>query len=173
MSKISQWIANSLFALSCLFLPWKNLDAPFGGHTSLGGHFMGYYFLFFPPDKLALDSLVFLLQLALIGMIILWTETLLRSNIENSRRKYIGATLAVAFLLIIFPPIGEATQIPGTMGEIEDVVKAFGFLFTNGGSIIPKYAIMELIALFGLSTLAIKYFQKPMLEDSTLMVHSN
>jgi len=160
MSKRSQWIANSLFLLSCFFLPWKDLGGPFGGHTASEGHFRGYYLLFTQPEGLALDSLLFMLQLMLIGVIILWTETLVRSNLEKTGQKIIGTTLAIAILAIVFPPVGEVSPIPGSLGEIEDVATGFGFLFNDLAAAVPKYIVIELIALFGLSTLLMKFQAK-------------
>jgi hypothetical protein len=160
MSKTSQWIANSLFILSCLFLPWRNLGGPFGGHTATDGHFAGYHTFFNVPEGLALDSMIFMLELVLIGAVILWTETLVRSNLENSKPKYIGATLALAIIMILIPPIAQSTLIPGTLGEIEDVLSGYGFLFTNADVIAPKIIMIELIALFGLMTLGMKIHSK-------------
>lgn len=160
MSKVSQWIANSLFILSCLFLPWRDLRGPFGGHTASEGHFAGYHFLFTQPEGLALDGLLFMLQLILIGAILLWSETLIRSNLGEAKRKYIGATLALAIIVLLLPPLGETVLIPDSMGEIEDIMSGFGFLFTNFDAVAPKFIMIELIALFGLSTLAIKFYSK-------------
>ncbi|HET9137252.1 MAG TPA: hypothetical protein VFO76_11485 [Candidatus Kapabacteria bacterium] len=160
MSKTSQWIANSLFILSCIFLPWRNLGGPFGGHTATDGHFAGYHTLLSVPQGLALDSMIFMLQLILIGAIILWTETLVRSNLEGLKLKYIGATLLLATIAIVISPIAESTLIPGTLGEIEDVFSGYGFLFTNTDVVAPKIILIELIALFGLMTLAMKFHSK-------------
>lgn len=160
MSKTSQWIANSLFILSCLFLPWKNLEGPFGGHTASEGHFTGYYLLLSQPEGLALDSLLFMLQLILIGAIILWAETLIRSSLDKSEGKYIGITLAIASMVVLFPPIGEVSLIPNSFGEVQDVVTGMGFLVSDSSNVIPKYMVIELIALFGLSTLAMKYHSR-------------
>ncbi|HYM21349.1 MAG TPA: hypothetical protein VEW28_10165 [Candidatus Kapabacteria bacterium] len=144
-----------MFVIGLVIQPFKGLRTdPSYGHLALKFH--GYYLFFDAPKGDGPDEEIILMEMACLGCIVTWSETISKIGWNTRTKKILIATLSAVGLSILFPPFDVLT--PEHWYSTRSF-GGYGFLLGGYSHAVfgARWLVPEVSAIFLISAAVIKF----------------